>query len=136
METPVPLASVESLVGSSSTAAPHPSRRMIEAHQPMGGSSVAHGGDRAPSPVQKSSESLQPQQRGNYNDDLPGRYTSPQGVSTPTPLNWPFLLISRNWLVGFDPISSQLFRPSRVFWHTSRSMRHTFAMTGRTKKRF
>ena len=59
---------------------------MIEAHQPMGGSFVAHGGDRAPSPVQKSSESLQPQQRGNYNDDLPGRYTSPHGVSTPTPL--------------------------------------------------
>ena len=40
----------------------------------MGGSSVAHGGDRAPFLVQKSSESLQLQQRGNYNDDLPGRY--------------------------------------------------------------
>ena len=49
---------LESLIGSSSTAAPHPSRRMIEAHQPMGASSVAHGGDRAPSPVQKSSENL------------------------------------------------------------------------------
>ena len=77
---------LESLIGSSSTAAPHPSRSMIEAHQPMGGSSVAHGGDRAPSPVQISSGSLQPQQRGNYNDDLPCRYSSPHGVSTPTPL--------------------------------------------------
>ena len=94
---------------------PLPSRRMIEAHQPMGGSSVAHGGDRAPSPIQKSSESLQPQQRGNYNDDLPGRCTSSHGVSTPTPLAY-----SRDWLVGFDPISSQLFRPSRAFSHTSR----------------
>ena len=77
---------LESLIGSSSTAAPHPSRRMIKAHQPMGGSSVTHRGDRAPSPVQKSSESLQLQQRGNDNDELPGRYTSPHGVSTPTPL--------------------------------------------------
>ena len=30
------------------------------------------GDDRVPSPVQKSSKSLQLQQRGNYNDDLPG----------------------------------------------------------------
>ena len=54
---------------------------MIEAHQPMGGSFVAHGGDRAPSPVQKSSESLQLQQRGNYNDDLPGRYLPARRVN-------------------------------------------------------
>ena len=46
----------------------------MEAHQPMGSSSVAHGGDRAPCPVQKSSESIHLQLRGNYNDDLPGRY--------------------------------------------------------------
>ena len=59
---------------------------MIEAHQPMGGNSVAHGGDRAPFPVQKSFESLQLQQRADYNDDLPGRYASPHGVSTPNPL--------------------------------------------------
>ena len=98
---------------------------MIEVHLPMGGSFVVHGGDRAPSPVQKSSESLlQPQQRGNYYDDLPGRYTSPHGVSTPTPLNW---LTSGDWLVGVDPIGSQLFRPGRVFPHTSRT-RQTFAM--------
>ena len=84
---------LESLIASSSTAAPRPSRRMVEAHQPMGGSSVAYGGDKASSPVQKSSESLQPQQRGNYNDDLPGRSTSPHGVSTPTPLISLFLVI-------------------------------------------
>ena len=63
----------------------------------MGGSSVAHGGDRAPSPVQKSSESLPPQQRGNYNDDLQGRYTSPHGVSTPTPLAYFSWLAGRLW---------------------------------------
>ena len=40
----------------------------------MGGSSVAHGGDRAPQPVQSPPESLQLQQRGNDNNDLPGRY--------------------------------------------------------------
>ena len=40
----------------------------------MGDSSVAHGEVRAPSPGQKSSEYLQLQRRGNYNDDLPGRY--------------------------------------------------------------
>ena len=113
---------LESQMGSSSTAAPHPSRRMTEVHQPMGCSFVAHGGDRTPSPVHKSSEFLQPQQRGNDNDDLPGRYTSPHGVSTR--LLW---LISRDWLVGFDPISSQFFRPSRVFSHSSR-IRQTFAM--------
>ena len=122
VETPVPLARIADWFELHSGL--QPSRRMIEAHQPMGGSSVAHGGHRAPSPVQKSSESLQPQQRGNYNDDLPGRYTSSHGVSTPTPLNW---LISRDWLVGFDPISSQLFRPSRVSSHPSR-IRQTFAM--------
>ena len=76
---------LESLIDSSSTVAPHPRERMIEAHQSMGGSSVGHWGGRAPSTVQKS-ESLQPQQHGNYNDDLPGRCTSPHGVSTPTPL--------------------------------------------------
>ena len=64
---------LESLIDSSSTAPSQP-RGMIEAHQPIGGSSVAHGGDRAPSPVQKSSKSLQLQQRGYYNDYLPGRY--------------------------------------------------------------
>ena len=85
---------------------------------------VPYGGYRAPSPVQKSPESLQPQQHGNCNDDLPGRYTSPHGVSTSTPLNW---LISRNWLAIFDPISSQLFRPSQVLSHTSR-IQQAFAM--------
>ena len=54
---------------------------MIEAHQPMGGSSGAHGGERVPSPVQESSESLQLQQRGNYNDDLPGRYLPARRVN-------------------------------------------------------
>ena len=66
---------------------------MIEAHAPMGVSPVAHGRDKAPSPVQKFSESLQPQQRGNYDDDVPGRYTSPHGVSTPTPSIGLFLVI-------------------------------------------
>ena len=47
----------------------------------MGGNSVAHGGDRAPSPVQKSSESQQLQQRRNYNDDLPGRYLHARRVN-------------------------------------------------------
>ena len=58
---------------------------MIEAHLPMGGSSVAHGGDRDRSSVQKSSESLQLQQRGNYNHDLPGRYLSAWRVN-PDPM--------------------------------------------------
>ena len=75
---------LKSLIGSSSTAAPHP-RRMVEAHKPLGGSSVAHGGDRAPSPVQKSSESLQLQQRRNYNNDLPGRCLPARGVN-PDPI--------------------------------------------------
>ena len=35
----------------------------------------------------------------------------PRTVCQPR-LHW---LISRDWLVGFDIISSQLFRPSRVF---------------------
>ena len=47
----------------------------------MEGSSVTHGGDRAPSPVQKSSEYLQLHQRGNYNDDLPGRYLPARRVN-------------------------------------------------------
>ena len=51
----------------------------------MGGSSVAHGGDKAPSPVQKFSESLQTQQRGNYDDDLSGRYLPARRVS-PDPI--------------------------------------------------
>ena len=51
----------------------------------MGGSSVAHGGDRPPSPVQKSTEYLQLQQRGNYNDDLPGRYLPARRVN-PDPI--------------------------------------------------
>ena len=70
---------------------------MIEAHQPMGGSSVAHGGDWDPCPVQKPSESLQLQQRGNYNDDIPGRYLLARRV------NRPHLLI-RDWLIDFDPM--------------------------------
>ena len=82
VETPVPLARIADWFELHSD--PHRSRRMIEAHQPMAGSSVAHGGDRAPYPVPLPL--LQPQQRGNDNDDLPGRYTSPHGVSTPTPL--------------------------------------------------
>ena len=71
---------LKSLIGSSPTAPPHP-RRMIEAHQPMGDSSVAHGGDRASYRVQKSSESLQLQQRGNYSDNLPGRYLPARRVN-------------------------------------------------------
>ena len=51
----------------------------------MGGSSVAHGGDRESSPVQKFSESLQLQQRGNYDDDLPGRYLPARRVN-PDPI--------------------------------------------------
>ena len=51
----------------------------------MGGSSVARGGDWAPFPVQKSSESLQLQQRGNYNDYLPGRYLPARRVN-PDPI--------------------------------------------------
>ena len=47
---------------------------MTEAHQPMGSSCVTYEGDRAPSLVHKSSESLQLQQRGNYNENLPSRY--------------------------------------------------------------
>ena len=42
-------------------------------------------------------------------------------------LHW---LISRDWLVGLvglDPISLHLLRPSRVFSRTS-SIRHTFAV--------
>ena len=58
---------------------------MIEAHQPMGGSSVVHRGDRALSPVQKPSESLQLQQRGNYNDDLLDRYLPARRVN-PDPI--------------------------------------------------
>ena len=57
----------------------------MEAHQPMGGSFVAHWGDRAQPPVEKSSESLQLQQRGNYNDDLPGRYLPARRVN-PDPI--------------------------------------------------
>ena len=55
---------------------------ILKAHQPTGGSSVAHGEDRAPPPVQKSSEFLQLQQRVSYNDDLLGRYLS-QGRINP-----------------------------------------------------
>ena len=51
----------------------------------MGRSSVAHGGDRVPSPVQKSSEYLQLQQCGSYNDDLPGRYLPARRVN-PDPI--------------------------------------------------
>ena len=57
------------------------SRRMIEAHQPMRGNSAAHRGDRAPSSIQKSYESLQLQQRGNYDDFLPGRHVPAQRVN-------------------------------------------------------
>ena len=58
---------------------------MTEAHQPMEGSAVAHGGDRAPSPLQKSSEYLQLQQRGNYDSDLPGRYLPARRIN-PDPI--------------------------------------------------
>ena len=44
--------------------------------------------------------------------------TSPHGVSTR-----PHWLIG-DWLVGFDPIRSQLFRPTRVFSHTSGHGKH------------
>ena len=71
----------------------------------MGGSSGARGGDRTPYPVQKSSESLQLIQRENYNDDLLGRYP-PAGRVHPDSIDW---IITRDWLVDFDPISSQLF---------------------------
>ena len=64
---------LKSLIGSSSTAPPHP-RMIIEAHQPMGGSSAARGEDRVPCPIQTFSEYLQLQQHGDHNDDLPGRY--------------------------------------------------------------
>ena len=111
------------------STSPHP-RRMIEAHQPMEGSSGAHGGDRAPSPVQKPSQSLQLQQRGNYNDDLP--VDLPPRTACHPRLHW---LISRDWLVGFDPTSSQLFRPSRVFSHTSR-IRQILAMRAQFNKLF
>ena len=77
---------LQSLISSNSTAAPHPSRMMIDAHQPIDGGSVAHGGDRVPSLVQQSSECLQPQQRGNVNHDLPGRCISSHAVPTPTSL--------------------------------------------------
>ena len=46
-------------------------------------------------------------------------------------LHW---LISRDWLVGFDPISSTLFT-SRVFSHTSRT-RQTFAMRAQFNELF
>ena len=133
---------LESMIGSSSTAGPHPGMRMIEAHQPMGSSSVAHGEDGAISPVQKSSESLQPQQRGNYDDDLPGRYTSSPRTACQPRFQW---LVSRDWLVDFDPIRSQLFRLSRVFSHISRirqnmynasALQRVICMIGRTNKRF
>ena len=87
---------------------------MVEAQQPMGSSSVSHEGDRTSSPPQKSSESLQLQQRGNYDEDLPDRYTTPHGVCQPRP-HW----LIRDLLIGFDPIRSQLFRPTWVFSHTS-----------------
>ena len=82
---------------------------MIEAHQPLGGSFVGQGGDRVPSRVQKPSESLQLQQRGDYNDDL-SRVDIPPRTACQPRLHW---LICRDWLLGFDPTSSQLFRPCR-----------------------
>ena len=50
----------------------------------MGDISVTHGGDRAPSPVPESSESLQ-LQTGSYDDDLPGRYLPARRVN-PDPI--------------------------------------------------
>ena len=133
---------LESLSGSSSIAAPHPGRRMIETHQPMGGSAVAHGGDRAPSPVQKSSEYLQPQQRGsgNYNDDLPGRYTSPHGVSTPTPLAYFSWLAGRLWPNKLTTISTE-WGFLAYFSHTANvcnasAVQWVICTIGRTKERF
>ena len=116
---------LESLIGSSFTVAPHPRRRMIEAHQPMGGGSVAHGGDRAPSPVQKSSKNIySPSNAGTIT--MISRVDIPPRTACQPRLHW---LISRDWLVGFDPMSSQLFRPSRVFSHTSRRVfSHTSLM--------
>ena len=84
----------------------------------MGGSSIAYGGGRATSPVKKSSEPLQLQQRGNYNDDLAGRCLPAQHVNR-NPIT-----LFRDWLVGFDPISSQLFRPTRFFSHSSEYGKH------------
>ena len=76
---------LKSPIGSSSTTPPHP-RRMIEAHQPMGGSFVAHGECRVSSSVQKSSESIQLKQSGNYNDDLQGRNLPDRRVN-PDPIS-------------------------------------------------
>ena len=75
----------------------------MEAHQPMEGSSVAHEGGRAPSSAQKSSESLQLQQRGDYNDDLPCRHRPALRVNPDLIGN------TRDLLVGFDPIGSHYF---------------------------
>ena len=58
---------------------------MIEDQQSMRGTYVAHGGNRAPFQVQKSPESLHLQQRGNYNDDLTGRYRPARRVN-PDPI--------------------------------------------------
>ena len=75
---------LKSLIGSSSTAPPHP-RRMIEAHQPMGGSSVTHGGDRAPSRFRNPPNLYSSNNAGTIT--MISRVdTSPHGVSTPTPL--------------------------------------------------
>ena len=121
---------LESLIGSSFTAAPHPSRRIIEAHQPMGGSSVAHGGDRAPSAIQYLPNPYGSNNAGTIT--MISRIDIPPRTACQPRLHW---LISRGWLVGFEPISSQLFRPNGVFSHASR-VRQTFAMRAQFNELF
>ena len=106
----------------------------------MGGSSVAQGGDRAPSLVQKSSESLQPQQRGN--DDIISRVDIPPRKACQLRLH---SLISRDWLVDVDPIYLTIISTESgflaFFSHTANICNATavqwgICMIGRTKKRF
>ena len=95
---------LESLIGSSSTAAPHPSRRMIEAHQPMGGNSV-HTGEIGPHPRFRNPPNLYSPSNAGTITIISWVDVTPRTACQPR-LHW---LISRDWLVGFDPISSQLF---------------------------
>ena len=89
---------------------------MIQAHQQLGGSSVANGGVRAPCPVEKPSKSLELQQRENYNDALLGRYLPARRVN-PDPIGL--------FVIGWYELT--VISTDSFFSHTSRT-RQTFAM--------
>ena len=121
---------LEWLIGSSSTAGPHPSRRMKRLTNRWG-AVPSHTGEIGPHPWFRNPPNL-------YSPSNAGTITTVSRVDIPPRtacqprLHW---LNSRDWLVGFDPISSQLFRPSRVFSHTSR-MRRTFEMRAQFNELF